>query len=733
MIPYPSGSLHIGHIRNYTISDTLNRFLKLNKYKIYNYIGWDSFGTPAENISILKNVMPFKWIKNNIFYMKKQLKLINFFKRWKKNYITSNFDYYKITQWIFIQLLKFKMIYIKKSLVNWDPVDNSILSNEQVIDGKGWRSGVDIILKKKETYFINLTYYKKELYNEIKNLNWPKKVKLMQINWIGNKKIIYIKFIFFKKNIYKYYIFLKNIFISLSIILIISFLKKNIFFFKKKYFLINLDKNSIYVNTGLNFKNIFKNKKNELWVIKIRKKNFYIYYKNFKFIFFNLNFFDLFFFLKKKNNYIKIKNFWNIKDWGVSRQRYWGTPIPINLCKKCGFLFNSYKNLPVILPKFLKSLKNINILKLNMFFINSLCFLCKNKSLKEIETLDTFFDSSWYYLNYFNFNKKNKLINKWLPIDFYIGGIEHSILHLLYSRFIIKFLRDIKLLNFGEPAKKLFTIGMILNITYYKINNGVKEWISKEKLENFNFKLGKIEKMSKSKKNGINPNEIIKNYGIDSLRFSVIYFSELNKDFLWNDKYIIKSYNYINNIWEFYFKKKNYIKKNFIFKNNVTCNDKNFLFFFYKNLENINYFYLNINYNKIIHIFILLFNIILNINLKNLLILNEVFSIMLKIISPIIPNLIYKIWNNLLYKNQLGTINNNFWNKIYYINLKKNKYKFLIFINNKKKYIIKYFNKNISYKYIFNYLIFKKKFFNSNIKKIIFNKNIINIIIKNKV
>lgn len=726
MIPYPSGSLHIGHIKNYTISDIFNRFIKLQKYNIYNYIAWDCFGTPAENASIIKSVPPSYWIKNNIIYMRKQLKLMNFLYKWKNEYTTSYKNYYKITQWIFYKLIKFKFIYIKNSFVNWDPVDKSVLSNEQVINGRGWRSNALVEKIKKKTYFVNLIYYKKELYNEIKNLNWPSNVKLMQSNWLGNlKKINLYIFLKKKKIIYKFSLFLEDILNLFKIKFLISFL--NDYFLKKR--IIYIKKKFIFFNIGFNFNVKYFNIKIESWFFKKRKKKYTLYYVNINFYFFDFNKIDFSYFIKNKFNIIKIKNTWNIKNWGISRQRYWGTPIPLIFCKNCGFLFNFYKKLPIILPKFLKSTVGLNLLKINNFYLNTICFLCKNKCIKEFETLDTFFDSCWYFLKYLNFKEKKNKINKWLPIDFYIGGIEHSVLHLLYSRFIIKFLRDIKYLNFGEPIKKLFSLGMVLNQTYYTINNNIKEWISKDNLNNNIYFKGRVEKMSKSKKNGVNPDDIVKNYGVDSLRLTVIYFSDLNKDFLWNDNFIKKSYKYINNIWNFYLKIKNYVmKKKIYYENNINYNEKKFLYFFYKNIEKLNFFYINFIYNKLVNNLFILLNIIKDIKIKNLFILNELFSILLRFLNPIIPIITNKIWNNLFYKKQINYIKKTFWPRVFFINI-KNQYKFLLLINNKKKFIIKYNKKNIYLKFLFNYIFFKKKVFIKNIiKKIIFNKKIINII-----
>ncbi|ASS47097.1 Leucyl-tRNA synthetase [Candidatus Nasuia deltocephalinicola] len=744
MIPYPSGYLHIGHIRNYSINDIFNRFLNLKKYNIYKYIGWDCFGTPAENISIEKKIIPFDWIVNNIIYMKKQFNYVGFFKDWNNYFITCNKKYYKISQWIFIKLLKNNLIYFNKKKINWDPFEKTVLSNEQVINGLGWRSGVKIKFLKKKTYFINLIKYKNELFNEIKNLNWPLKVKIMQLNWLGKEKKNYFKLFFSKLFNFKNFS-IKKINEIFNIIFI--FLIKKIFYFsfkfkKNKEVLINnllffLKKNNkLFINTSLFFLNLKNLKKIELWKINKNIKNYnFILISYLKFKFFdlkkNLNYSykEHIFYLKKKFiNLFKKKINWKIKDWGVSRQRYWGTPIPIIICNKCGYLCSKIYNF--VLPKKLNPCKSNNILNKNIYFKNTICYKCKKLSIKENETLDTFFDSSWYFLNYLNFKKKNTIVNKWFPIDFYSGGIEHSILHLLYSRFIIKFLRDIKYLNFGEPIKYLFTQGMILNKTYYNKNNGIINWLSKDNL-NSNYFEGKIEKMSKSKKNGINPYNLIKIYGVDSLRLSIIYSSSLNKDFIWKNKYIISCYKILKKFWFFYKKNKSFIIKNIFYKKDkININNKLFLNFFYKKLKDINFFYLNIKYEKIVSVFFILLNKIKKIKF-NLFVLNEIFSSIIRLLNPIIPHITYKLWNNLSYNKDLGNILYTFWPKIYLIKLKKIR-KYLILLNNKKINLLIIKNKKFFIKKIINYIFFKKNIKKKFLIKIILNKNIINIIYNNK-
>ncbi|XXS36731.1 MAG: class I tRNA ligase family protein [Candidatus Nasuia deltocephalinicola] len=710
MIPYPSGVIHIGHCRNYIIGDISNRFFNFKNYLNKVYMGWDCFGTPAENLSIIKSITPLKLLNKNIFYMKNQLKYINLSLNYKNNFKTFKFCYYYFNQLFFYKFVKYKIIYISNKVINWDDCDKTVLSNEQTINGKGWRS--DCFVKKKNilTYYLNLNLYRGELFKEIYNLNWPEKIKLMQKKWIFKKNFFFIFyfFIFFfsflkKKNIKNFLFFFLNFYISFNffkIIIFLNIIKKNKFNFLKSFFILN---------KGLSFKN-FLCKSFENWFTKKifnYKKNFYIFFflkKIFNFVYFSFfsyfSLFEFYYFFKKRKT-VFFEDIWNVKDWGISRQRYWGTPIPLFFCKNCKKFYSIKYFKFILISKNLKKnklfyLKNINKIK---------CFLCKNKSFKEINTMDTFVDSSWYFLKYL---KNRKFMNYNMPIDKYIGGIEHSILHLFYSRYIIKFLRDIKYLIFGEPFKKVFCQGMILYKTFY----------------NKNF--FRIEKMSKSKNNIINPERISLDFNVDSFRISILKNS-LNKDFLWSENLVIFGNTFLKKLFVFlkniiFFKKELFLRK--MFSNN---NFKHFLFFFNKNLKKIYFFLKNSNYNNSLLFLIKIFNCLKK-NLKKGIYFNLFFfkNFLFKILevfyffSPIISLKLLNIFFSFKIKKYC-------LKKVFKVILKKY-IKFILLLKNKNLGNIFFFVKFLKKK-IFNFLFFKKKIKKKSIKKIIKIKKFFNIFV----
>ncbi len=658
------------------------------------FMGWDSFGTPAENSALLFNSKPLKLINSCINYMVRQIKFISFCIDWKNIFKTCDYKYYYFDQFLILKILKKKLLYISNKKVNWDPCDKTVLSDEQVLNDRGWRSGCFVKKKNILTYYLKIFFYKLEIYKELFNLNWPLNIKIMQKKWILKKKFFLYYFLFFLNYFFNCINKLKNIYF---------FFLNNFFFLNLKLFKDFFNKKKINLNIGVILKNNLLTKL-EIWNLKIKKNIIFNYNKKFN-KFLNYNNFNVFvnFFLKGLN-ILELKSnlkgagavfkapFWNIKDWGVSRQRFWGAPIPSFYCKFCNknFLIKN-KNLPSLIYKNLK----FNKLFYYKYFSLKKCSICNRLSFKENYTIDTFFNSSWYYLKYFY----NRIcINLNMPIDIYVGGVEHSILHLLYMRFVTKFLRDKKYLNFSEPSLELFSQGMILS-------------------KNMNDK--NYSKMSKSKKNFINPENIIFDYNLDSLKISVLKNS-LNKDLIWNNnnikisslilkfilnKLILKkgiSF-YKNKFWKIYIISYNYkiiykfLNKNFKkianFSKNIK-NNINFLIFLIKIIKKIEKF-------KIINLFILK-NIIFNFK---------------KIINYFLPLSINIFWFNL-------KIDNIFKINYYFINFYKtfflNSYfkKMFIVLNNKKIGNI-FYKKIFLKKKILNFLFFKKNFYKKYILKII--------------
>ena len=827
MLPYPSGNLHIGHVRNYTINDVINRYMRMNNYSVLMPMGWDAFGMPAENAAIKNNISPSSWIKKNIIYMKKQMKSLGLSIDWSKEIKSCDKSYYKWNQWLFLKMLKNNIVYRKKQLVNWDPIDKTVLSNEQIINNRGWRSGALVKNKEINVYYLRITKYANELLEFIKDkLNgWPKKVILMQKKWIGKEKGFIIKLqhrIFdTNNNLFQngmFYSFTKSIstimgvtfcLISLDNPLIKILSKKNhyIYNFVQKNLNNNFqNKNKSFkylegMNTGfyvyhpvngnkieLCISNYFINnfykhilmcvpahnkldfifaKKYRLpikQVVLIKSKSYYNYnlwkeyYKDTKsgliinsFQFNNLNYKEAekkisIFLIQNKlcNSYVK----WNLKDWSISRQRYWGTPIPILHCKNCGILPLKTSELPTVLPKNLIPSVKGNILSKNKEFIYFKCTKCGRKAKRETDTMDTFIDSSWYFIKYLN--KKNKFIvnsnlNKyWMPVDQYIGGIEHAILHLLYSRFWIKVMRDLKLISFDEPFINLMCQGMVLNTTYLKNKNYKIEYCSINNVNNIYDKKGNIVgakkrckktfikyngicAMSKSKNNGINPNITINKFGADTVRLFVIFSNSPENSLEWSSLGIKGSNNYLHRIWKIAYKYRNHIKE-INSKKNKKVNNNHFHDKLSTNIiiDKINKDYKKKQYNTVISGNMKLLKIIENtvLNNKNITFIYEIYGIILRFIYPIVPHIAWNIWNNLEYFKTYGNILNSKWPKFNKLKNLNNKLELDIHINGKLKEKIE-FNKNSFNKYCLKKNIFKKKYLKIFLNNLKIKKNVL--------
>ena len=633
MFPYPSGKIHMGHVRNYTIGDTLARYKALKGFNVLHPMGWDSFGMPAENAARQNNLSPKAWTENNIQVMKTQLKQLGLSIDWEKEISTCSLDYYKHQQKLFLELFDKGLVYRKESYVNWDPVDKTVLANEQVVDGKGWRSGVQVERKKLNQWFFKISYFADELLNDLDNLNqWPEKVKIMQKNWIGKSYGCEIDFeIEGSKEIKSIKCYTTRpdtlfgfSFLALSVDHPISkyytdneeFIK-----FRKECSKTGTTEESISQATKIGFKT------NLNAINPLDKKNKVpVYFANF--VLMDYGFGAVFGcpahdqrdldFAKKYNLQIKTvvrpenkaddyqvsneaysgpgviinsdflnglnapnesikktieileqkkigkkKSTFRLKDWGVSRQRYWGCPIPIAYDENNNIVKVPDDQLPVTLPdsvdlKFqgnpLDGKKEWKKIKIN-----------GKECTRETDTLDTFVDSSWYYLRFCSSNENSQPFNEsdlnyWMPVDQYIGGVEHAILHLLYSRF---FMRGINLnnnkLNIKEPFNGLFTQGMVCHETYKDQNNN---WLSPEEVITDNGKeyflkkdkslkviVGPSESMSKSKKNTIDPNNIIEKYGADAVRFFILADSPPERDVQWSEDGMISSYKFIQKFW----------------------------------------------------------------------------------------------------------------------------------------------------------------------------------------
>ncbi len=641
MFPYPSGKLHMGHVRNYTIGDVIARFQRMQGKNVLHPMGWDAFGLPAENAAMQHQVAPAKWTYENIDYMRNQLKSLGLGYDWSREVATCHPEYYRWEQWLFTRLMEKGMVYRKLSVVNWDPVDHTVLANEQVIDGKGWRSGVAVERKEIAQWFLKITDYAEELLQDLDQLDgWPEQVKTMQKNWIGKSTGLEIQFpvksgLDISTENLKVYTTRPDTLMGVTYVAVAvdhpwshkasisnpslaNFIEECSHISTAEADMETMDKKG--VDTGIRVVHPITGKTIPVWAANFvligygtgavmsvpahdqrdyefaRKYNLsikaVISYKAGKTpdiskaaliekgILVNSGQFNG---LKSKQalhamasvlgelGLGKKQTNYRLRDWGVSRQRYWGCPIPVIYCPACGALPVPEKDLPVRLPQdVVPDGAGSPLAKLDSFKKCS-CPQCDGPARRETDTFDTFFESSWYHARYTSKDNAHAMLdnraNHWLPVDQYIGGIEHAILHLLYARFFTKLMRDEGLITTDEPFKNLLTQGMVLASSWFKKDkNGKQTWYSPLdvepvldekgavikgtlKCDGSEVQYGGIIKMSKSKNNGIDPQTLIDQYGADTLRLYTMFASPPEQTLEWSDSAVEGSYRFLNRAW----------------------------------------------------------------------------------------------------------------------------------------------------------------------------------------
>lgn len=662
MLPYPSGNLHVGHARNYTIGDVIARYKKMKGYNVLHPMGWDSFGLPAENAAIQHGAHPAKWTKSNIENMRRQLKLMGLSYDWDREIATYTPEYYRWNQWIFKRMYDKGLIYKKKSTVNWCPDCQTVLANEQVEDGYCWRhSKTKVIQKDLEQWFFKITNYADELltgHEELKE-GWPEKVLAMQKNWIGKSfgtEIVFTvaetgeKLPMFTTRIdtihgVTYCVVAPEHPIIEEIIKVNPSIKEEIHNMRNMDMIERTaegkEKNGVF--TGWHVINPVTGDKVELWAADYVLMNYgtgavmavpahddrdFAFAKKYNLPrkvvinaydkenkkeividaatmekamtdegimtasgkFDGMNSKEA---LEKIADYVTEKGVgektvkYRLKDWGISRQRYWGTPIPVLYCEKCGMVMEKDENLPVMLPEDVEFTGNGNPIETSEKYKHAVCPICGGSARRETDTMDTFVDSSWYFLRYCD--PKNlelpfgaEAVNAWTPVDQYIGGVEHAVMHLLYARFFTKVLRDIGLLKANEPFKRLLTQGMVLGPSYYSekenrflFANEVKT--SGEKA--YSLKTGeelvvKVEKMSKSKNNGVDPEVMIQKYGADTTRLFIMFTAPPEKELEWNENGLAGASRFLNRVWRVVLENLDLIKDEKIDYSKISKEDK---------------------------------------------------------------------------------------------------------------------------------------------------------------
>jgi leucyl-tRNA synthetase len=642
MFPYPSGKLHMGHVRNYTIGDVLSRYHHMKGFNVMQPMGWDAFGLPAENAAMANNVPPAAWTYSNIEYMKQQLKALGLGVDWTREVKTCTPEYYRWEQWLFTRLFKKGVIYKKTSVVNWDPVDNTVLANEQVIDGRGWRSGALIEKREIPMYFFRITQYAEELLHDLDSLSgWPEQVKTMQANWIG--KSYGVRFAFPHGNDEKLWVYTTRADTIMGVTFVAVAAEHPLASraalgnTKLAEFIEECKRGGVAeadiatmekkgMDTGIKVTHPLTGEQVPVWVgnyvlmgygegavmaVPAHDERDFGFAKKYDLpIKQSISVKDQAFsdaawqeWYGDKENGVCVnsdkydgldynqavdaissdlnakglgekKTQFRLRDWGISRQRYWGCPIPIIHCPSCGDVPVPDDQLPVVLPENVVPDGAGSPLAKMPEFYECTCPTCGGKARRETDTMDTFVESSWYYARYASPQCDTGMVDKaaaqkWLPVDQYIGGIEHAILHLLYARFFHKLMRDEGLVQGNEPFVNLLTQGMVVAPTFYRdLEGGKKLWINpadvdvevdakarplgaKLKSDGLPVVIGGTEKMSKSKNNGVDPQAIIDAYGADTARLFMMFAAPPDQQLEWNDSGVEGASRFLRRLWNY--------------------------------------------------------------------------------------------------------------------------------------------------------------------------------------
>ena len=765
MFPYPSGAIHMGHVRNYTLGDLVARYKKANGFNVLHPMGWDAFGLPAENAAIENKTHPAKWTYSNIESMKIQLMKMGLSYDWSRELATCDPNYYKFEQKMFIDFFNAGIAYKKETWVNWDPVENTVLANEQVVDGCGWRSGAPVEKKKMKGWFLKISDFADELLNDTDDLKlWPDRVKTMQKNWIGKSEGATIKFEVssINKDISIFTTRPDTIFgatfiaISPQHPLSIEIAQNDIEIKKFIKFCENQSTSEIDIEKGEKFG--FKTELTSKHPF-IDGKEIPVYIANFvlmdygtgaifgcpghdqrDFDFAKKYNIDIIYVLRDDNNlnnifdlpYINdgihvnsdflnglntkeaielcIKNLqelnvgektttYRIRDWGVSRQRYWGCPIPIIFCLDCGEVPVPSEQLPITLPEDVLLNNPGNPLENHPSWKYTNCPKCKKEAIRETDTFDTFFESSWYFARFTDLNPNQpftqEAIDYWLPVDQYIGGIEHAVMHLLYSRFFMRALKSIKTINIKEPFTALQTQGMVCHQTFKSIDD---KWLfpievlkENDELVHINTRkkvtVGRTEKMSKSKKNVVDPQNIIDNYGADTARFFMLSDSPPDRDMEWTDSGIDGSWRFLNKLWRF--------TENLNFKHstseipeNLSDHNLSLLRVLNSTIKDVTDSIENFHFNNAVASIRSLFNAIISYKITSQndeFIILYTFKNLLILINPMVPHIAEELWENFNSEIMICNVNWPIVNNNY---IKKTNIKIPIQVNGKMRALI---------------------------------------------
>jgi leucyl-tRNA synthetase len=784
MLPYPSGKLHMGHVRNYTINDMLTRYLRMNGYNVLMPMGWDAFGLPAENAALKNKVPPAKWTYENIAYMKGQMQAMGLAIDWSREVATCDPSYYKWNQWLFLKMLEKGIAYRKTQVVNWDPVDQTVLANEQVIDGKGWRTGATVEKREIPGYYLKITDYAQELLGHVQDglPGWPERVKLMQENWIGKSEGVRFAFTHDIQDSQgqligdgRMYVFTTRPDTIMGVTfcaiapehpLAVHAAQSNL---KLAAFIEECKaggtteaelavKEKLGMPTGLQVTHPLTGRLVDVWVgnyvlmgygdgavmgVPAHDERDFAFAKKYNFpihdvvhvdgltydhaqwqnwygdkqrgitvnsdVFSGLNYKEAVDAVAKAlaaKGLGEKKTTWRLRDWGVSRQRYWGTPIPIIHCEEHGAVPVPEKDLPVVLPQDCVPDGSGNPLhKHEGFHAGVVCPVCGKPARRETDTMDTFVDSSWYFMRYCDPHNADAMVaggaDYWMPMDQYIGGIEHAILHLLYARFWTKVMRDLGLVKVDEPFTKLLTQGMVLNHIYSrKGDKGGKEYFWPHDVEHVLDDTGKVigaklknavgdlpvgtaidyegvGTMSKSKNNGVDPQDLIERYGADTARLYTMFTAPPEATLEWNDAAVEGSYRFLRRVWNFGVKLSaiDSVAAHASVAGASSLKDVNFgkeakalRLEMHTVLKQVDYDYQRMQYNTVVSGAMKMINALEDFKAMDCagaqVALIEGFGILLRCLYPATPHLAHALWSDLGYANQLGDILDTPWPQV---------------------------------------------------------------------
>ena len=759
MLPYPSGKLHMGHVRNYTINDVMSRYMRMKGFNVLMPMGWDAFGLPAENAAIEKGIAPALWTRQNIADMKAQMQPLGLAFDWSREIATCDPEYYRWNQWIFLKMLERGIAYRKTQIVNWDPVDNTVLANEQVIDGRGWRSGAIVEKREVPGYYLRITAYAEDLLDGVVNKlhGWPERVRLMQANWIGKSVGVNFGFPYTLEGKEKLLrVFTTRIDTLMGVTFCAVAAEHPLAAYcargnpRLAAFIAACTKGGVSeaelataeklgMPTGFFVTHPLTRERIEVWVgnyvlmaygegavmgVPAHDERDFAFAKKYGLAIkqviavegekYSSEAWQDWYAAARNGRLVNSGKYdgmtseaaidaiaadlaalgvgekqttYRLRDWGISRQRYWGTPIPIIHCRSCGAVPVPYDELPVVLPEDLVPDGSGNPLAKDERFLSCSCPKCGSAARRETDTMDTFVDSAWYYMRYCSPDSRAAMVDArndyWMPMDQYIGGIEHAVLHLLYARFWTRVMRDLGLVKFDEPFTRLFTQGMLLNECFYRDeDSGKRRWFYPSEVDvRYDDKgkpigalaredgkpvlLGGVEKMSKSKNNVVEPRHVIGKYGADTARFFSMFAGPPEQSAVYSESGIEGGHRFLRRLWAYCHAKRELIKEveQAVLSPQLQVH-KALRRQIHLALQQADFDYRRLQYNTVVSACMKMLNALEAARLSEngavrgdtATTLHEAIGILLRVLYPVVPHITHALWQGLGYRGMYGEL-----------------------------------------------------------------------------